>query len=65
MPERGDWRRRHALQIASQLPENPEDAEVVLRHVHELVDNFLHKGVDVQEAAVLAFPDGGKSFRAS
>jgi len=26
------WRKRHALQIAAQLPENPEDAEAVLNY---------------------------------
>lgn len=37
------WLRRQALQIGSQLPENPADARVVLNHMMELVDTFLDK----------------------
>ena len=36
-----DWRRRHAIQIAAQLPEKPEDALVVLDLCRELVEGFL------------------------
>lgn len=35
------WHRRHALQIAAQLPENCDDALAVLRCAIELVEEFL------------------------
>ena len=35
------WLRRHAIQIAAQLPENPKDALAVLGYVQEIVDKFL------------------------
>lgn len=35
------WRRRHALQIVTQLPENHDDAIAVLELARELVDGFL------------------------
>jgi hypothetical protein len=37
------WHRRHALSIAGQLPENTEDALLVLQCVKELVDTYLCK----------------------
>lgn len=37
------WHRRHALTIASQLPDNVADARLVLEAVAELVDDFLSK----------------------
>jgi hypothetical protein len=37
------WRRRHALQVAAQLPDNPREALTVLRHVETLVRSFLAK----------------------
>jgi hypothetical protein len=36
------WKRRHAVQIASQLPERKEDALEVLEQTTELVTGFLH-----------------------
>jgi hypothetical protein len=36
-----DWQRRHALQLAMQLPEGIEDARAVVRHLDELIDGFL------------------------
>jgi hypothetical protein len=47
-PGEVDWRRRHALQLASQLPDGPADALVILDLVRELVVSFLQPGV-VQE----------------
>lgn len=35
------WHRRHALMLASQLPENTADAELVLEAMQELVHMFL------------------------
>lgn len=42
-----DWRRRHALNMAGQLPENAADALVILDLLREIVVTFLH--VDVPE----------------
>lgn len=38
------WHRRHALTLAGQLPENIEDARLVLEAISELVEDFLSKG---------------------
>lgn len=38
------WRRRLAVQIAAQLPEDREDALAVLRYSRELILNFMHPG---------------------
>lgn len=35
------WHRRQAMVLAGQLPENPEDALLVLQAVHELLETFL------------------------
>ena len=37
------WRRRQALQVAAQLPDNPREALTVLRHAEALVRSFLAK----------------------
>ncbi len=37
------WRRRQALQVAAQLPDNPKEALTVLRHAETLVRSFLTK----------------------
>ena len=43
-PAREDaWRRRQALQVAAQLPDNPKEALTVLRHAETLVRSFLAK----------------------
>lgn len=44
------WHRRHAVQIAAALPENIEDARIVLKLVGELVDGFLDKGEEGAQA---------------
>jgi hypothetical protein len=41
-PSEADWRRRHALNMAGQLPENVTDALVILELLRELVVTFLH-----------------------
>jgi hypothetical protein len=46
-PGESDWRRRQALCLASQLPENVTDAIVVLDLLKEIVVSFLH--VDLPE----------------
>ncbi len=35
------WHRRHALMLASQLPENTADARLVIQAVTELLDTFM------------------------
>lgn len=42
------WHRRHAISIASQLPENPEDALLVLEEARLLVESYL-VGIPEQE----------------
>lgn len=39
MPE--NWHKRHAIQLAAQLPERPEDALIVLELIKEIVERFL------------------------
>jgi hypothetical protein len=48
-PGEADWRRRHALNMAGQLPENVTDALAILDRLRELVVTFLH--VDMPEPA--------------
>jgi hypothetical protein len=43
-----NWHKRHALMLASQLPDNASDANVVIRELQNLVDTWLH----VEPAAV-------------
>jgi hypothetical protein len=37
-----NWHKRHALQLASQLPDNACDANAVIRELQNLVDTWLH-----------------------
>ena len=37
-----NWHKRHALQLASQLPDNASDANAVIRELHDLVNAWLH-----------------------
>jgi hypothetical protein len=48
-PGEADWRRRHALNMAVQLPENVTDSLAILDLLRELVVTFLH--VDMPEPA--------------
>jgi hypothetical protein len=41
MPKIEPWHRRHALQLASQLPEKIEDARLVIKATQELLEDFL------------------------
>ncbi len=36
------WHRLHAMIIAGQLPDGPDDALAVIDYVRELVETFLH-----------------------
>ena len=50
--------RRHAIQIAAQLPDNPEDARRVLRYTRELVDRFLDpKPLSLPRVVALGRPE--------
>jgi hypothetical protein len=51
------WHRRHAIQLAAQLPESPGDAVIVLDLTRELLDGFLRgkEPQPVERSAVLAF----------
>lgn len=66
-----DWRKRQAIQIAAQLPDEAADARVVLDYARELVDNFLagkqsQATPNQRERAVVVFPGSrGSSCRAS
>jgi hypothetical protein len=54
------WHRRQAVQIAASLPENIEDARLVLKLTAELLNTFLAKEAAQpldREAVVLAFPE--------
>lgn len=62
MPD--NWHRRHAIQIAAQLPERPEDALLVLELARELIEGFLGgqepRARDLG-AAVIRFPASSNS----
>ena len=45
------WHRRHAVMLASQLPENTEDALAVLWLATQLVTGFLAEPDEVPKAA--------------
>jgi len=60
------WKRRHAVQIAAQLPEDPDDAIAVLELARSLVLNFLMEPqpalVAVERSAeIKAFPASASS----
>ena len=40
------WHRRQAMLLAAQLPENPNDARMVLAAITELVETFLDQPVE-------------------
>jgi hypothetical protein len=47
------WHRRHAIMLASQLPENTVDAQIILRLTTELVEGFLADSDKPEPAKVL------------
>lgn len=59
------WQRRMAVQLAAQLPEDTEDALMVLDLVRELVEGFLAGSGQrlrlVPSAEVKAFPAASSS----
>ena len=50
----GNWHKRHALMLASQLPDNASDARAVLRAVEEIVDTWLHVELVAPPSKVIA-----------
>lgn len=40
------WHRRHALLIASQLPDDPQEARLVMEALSEVFEQFLAQGLD-------------------
>lgn len=57
MPD--SWHRRHAIQIAAQLPEDPADALLVLELAKQLVEEFLRPQTALERAVgaeVVTFP---------
>ena len=54
MEDRDMWRRRHAVQIAAQLPDDPQDAIAVLDHAKSLVEKFLAPRAP-QDGSVVVF----------
>jgi hypothetical protein len=54
------WRKRHALQIAAQLPENQEDAEAVLNYTRELLIGFMkERSAERDQRALRTFRAAG------
>jgi hypothetical protein len=51
------WLRRQAMQIAAQLPENPEEALLILEYASEVVNLFLrpHSEPGKPQGEVLPF----------
>ena len=61
MDEPSLWHKRHALLLASQLPENHADAGMVVAALAELVETFLREGAEIAPllaSNVLTFPTG-------
>lgn len=53
------WHRRHAIQLASQLPEGTEDAMIILRLMTQLVTDFLDAPEPTQKPAPVVVLIGG------
>jgi hypothetical protein len=37
-----NWHKRHALNLAAQLPDNASDANAIIRELQDLVTSWLH-----------------------
>ena len=48
------WHKRHAMQLAAQLPDDPDDALLVLQYARQLVEEFLVER-RTQEGTVVRF----------
>jgi hypothetical protein len=49
-----NWYKRHALQLACQLPDNAADARAVLREVQDIVDSRLHVEPEPAQSKVIS-----------
>jgi hypothetical protein len=54
-----NWHRRHAIQLASQLPEGREDALIILDAARRLVTGFL-ADPETKKAPVVVRIGGGE-----
>jgi hypothetical protein len=48
-----NWHKRHAVMLASQLPENASDANAIIRELQHLVDTWLHPAETAAPSKVL------------
>ncbi|KRR22279.1 hypothetical protein CQ13_29770 [Bradyrhizobium retamae] len=55
------WHRRHAVILASQLPDNIEDARLVLDAVREVVEGFLAAALQQKPSATIVRIGGNES----
>lgn len=56
------WHLKTAMVLAGQLPDNPDDARLVLQAVQDLLENYLSKTVPSEEARasnILPFTTAG------
>lgn len=56
MPEDVRWRRRRALEVVSQLPEDPSDALFVLELARSLIENWLIEKAPCEAAPPQVIP---------
>jgi hypothetical protein len=49
-----NWHKRHAIQLASQLPDNASDANAIIRELQHLVDTWLHVAVAPAPSKIIA-----------
>ena len=56
MASKQDWRKRQALQLVSQLPDDTSDALVVLDHARDFVLWTREDAEEPASAVVKAFP---------
>ena len=50
------WHRRHAIQLAAQLPDGIEDARTIVRLVEELISRFLLEPEGSSKATLSVVP---------
>jgi hypothetical protein len=48
------WHKRHALLLASQLPDNASDANAIIRELQDLVDTWLHPAAIAEPSKVFS-----------
>jgi hypothetical protein len=60
MAKEESWHRRHAVMLASQLPDGIDDSLIILRLATQLVTDFLAEPEPVQRPAPVVVPIGGR-----